>query len=148
MNHIALTAAANDLASEALQFNAYRTAALREGQTDGGAIMRDHMAVRRILAALAAHCIELNDLDSGADAERERVAHEARVAREDEIRARRAAALTAPALVILSSRIAVSVAPAGDALHAAHLRHSVGEDHRCYTRTPDGRVSATRVTYA
>ena len=148
MNSTALTAAANDLATAALPFDAYRTAALREGATNGGAIMRDHMAVRRILAALAAHCIELNDLDSGAAAERERVAHEARVAREDGIRARRAAALAAPALVILSSRIAVSVAPAGDALHAAHLRHSVGEDHRCYTRTPDGRVSASRVAYA
>lgn len=147
MNHTALTAAANDLASEALPFNAYRTAALLEGATDGGAIMRDHMAVRRILAALAAHCIELNDLDSGAAAERERAAHEARMARADEIRARRAAALAVPALVILTSRIAVSVAPAGDALHAAHLRHSVGEDHRCYTRAPDGRVRATRVAY-
>lgn len=148
MNIIALTAAANDLATEALPFAAYRAAAILEGATDGAAMMRDHMAARRILAALAAHCLELNDLDSGAAAERERVAHEARMARVDEIRARRAAALAVPALMILSSRIAVSVAPAGDALHAAHLRHSVGEDHRCYTRTPDGRVSASRVASA
>lgn len=143
MNLAALTATANDLASDALPREAFKAAALREGMS-AVEIMRAYQSARQTLAALAAHCIELNDLDSGVAAERERAAHEARMAKLDEVRARRAAALQTPTLLVISSCIAVSVAPVGDPLHAAHLRHSVGEERRRYTRTPDGRVSAVR----
>ncbi len=91
------------------------------------------IAASKLLGALLAHCNELAAEASGAAAAAEREAAEA-------LAARRSRAASAPALEIVSTPVAVSVAPAGDALHAANLRHSAGWVPTRFVRRPDGQV--------
>jgi len=139
MNALHLDLAASAAVTDLVSTREFMATAAREGLS-GVEAMRANRALRSVLEALAAHCLELNDIDSGAAAAREIAENEARIAHADAIRARRAAALTAPALLILSTPIAVSVGPVGDPLHAAHERHSLGEPQRRFIRTADGRV--------
>lgn len=106
--------------------------AAREGLSAREALSA-RIAASKLLGALLAHCSELAAEETGAAAAAEREAAEA-------LAARRARAASAPTLEIVSTPVAVSVAPAGDALHAANLRHSAGWAPTRFRRSPDGRV--------
>ena len=108
---------------------AWNAAAAREGLTQREAFTARMEAIR----TLNAHCVELAEVESGADPRRGR-------AQEEAVAERRARAAAVPALLILSTPIAVSVGPLGAPLHAANLRHSAGSVPTRFVRGADGRV--------
>lgn len=110
--------------------HAFRAMAFAEGLNAVEA-MHARIALSRLFRALRAHAEEVS-----AEGAARAAAHEREVAE------RRERALAAPALLILSTPIAVSVGPTDDPIHAAHRRHSVGEPAARFIRTPDGRVRA------